>query len=187
MIFRREGEVGDRFGTDVGASLIYSTGGSPGSSLTGTGHGAVLSHRAGSYEFWAHDQGSTFTNWKPGQDHDCDGQSNLVEFCLGSDPQSGVRGVFDIRFDPTGSSGGGPAILWARPALPYWRDLVDFRVEGSNDLASWRVAEFEELDGSGDRTYPVPSGSTSTRWLLRLAPAYPWFEDQSGSRVIGFP
>lgn len=103
---------------------------------------------------------TTFSTWSGENgldvegDSDSDGWSNLVEYALGTDPDSGVQLAESMRIAHGGS--GIEATVWRAQSN---RDDVVIRLEGSSDLGQ---AEWAELDGL------VPVGFDSTgRQILR--------------------
>lgn len=184
LLHTRGGVVGENLGRTVATWLIYAAAGAPSSDSHGTATGRVGIDRAGSYEIWAKSQGpDMLPDWLPWQDADGDGQPNLVEFALGSDPTDPAsRGVFlpeRSTFDP--GTGPRPSMLWRRVAPPYFHQLLDWRVDASTDLARWNLAEFHpRYEGDVQlRHYLIPDPDPG-RWFHRLAPSYPWVESEQG-------
>ena len=184
LLFHQTGQAGASLGAAVGNYHIYSAAGAPGADVSGPDDGAVVVNRAGSYEIWAKARGSAIQpGWLPQDDADGDGQANLIEFSLGSNPAlASSRGVF--RLDPGVYSSGlssGEAMIWDLPVTGYPQDFLDLRVERSDALTIWGTADWESTAG---RRYYLREGRP--RQFYRLAPLYPWFGPASGDGGIIF-
>ena len=184
--FASDGFFGSKLGTSVGTGLIYFAGGAPDASGAGNAYGQVELFRAGSYEVWAAGQGAGFDAWYPEQDPDGDGQANLIEFSLGSDPRGFERGSFEMS-STTFASGSTsfPAMRFTRPTLPYVTGGLHYRMEGCADMAAWRQLryEIEPLGNPGERFYGAPP----PRFFYRLAPKYPDFNPEDEAPIIIVP
>lgn len=184
-LITRNGTPGENLGRAVAASWIYGAGGAPGSNFHSAGGGRVMIDRAGSYEVWAKAQGETMlAAWLPWQDADGDGQSNLAEFALGSNPtHPGSIGRHPFQrstFNP--GTGARPSMAWRRESPVYYHTFLDWRVDASPDLINWNLGEFHPVaDGTAQIRHfllPVP---TPPRYFYRLNPRYPWFAGEQGS------
>lgn len=178
LLYHQSGSSGEGLGSAVGSWIIYGAAGAPGSNFSGPGNGQVVVNRAGSYEVWAKShEPSILPRWKPEQDADEDGQANLIEFALESDPTSAAsRGIFALErgvYHPTTTAD--PAMVWMVPDPAYATTFLDLKVEVSPTLESWTTAEYE---GASTERYYLTGGAL--RRFYRLSPLYPWFDSPSG-------
>lgn len=182
-LFQQDGAFDSAFGSAVASSKIYHAGGAPSSDAAGTDYGAIEVYRAGSYEKWAAAQGTGFTDWHPDMDADHDGQSNLIEFALGSNPRVGTLGIFTMNRTtyPSGPEPY-PAMRFVRPSLPYSKSALLYRMERSENLTSWLNARYDVLlDDPLARYY----SATAARGFFRLNPKYPDFTPElEGGLVV---
>lgn len=181
--FKKDGGFASGFGTSVGSGLIYYAGGAPFADGVGNSYGEVNAFRAGSYEMWAASQGTGFNAWYPEEDADGDGQENLVEFALGSNPRSGATGLFQMhRGTYASGSVTWPAMIFVRPTLPYPAGGLHFRMEGSTDLGLWKRVSYELIPfGDSDERY---FRSETARAFFRLAPKYPDFVPEDEGLIL---
>lgn len=167
-----DAQADDTFGS---AMMINRSGvaiSAPGSDSRGADVGAVYTYRFGSYEFWAGDEGLLPGQDHPEQDADGDGQLNLVEFALGSDPRD-RSSVGNFNYGVVDDAGDKwLEATWFKPLYSLDEVQVDFR--GSRDLRSFgdylRVtADFPLLKTARSFT-PV---SRQPRYFTRLHVIYP--------------
>ena len=171
-LLANDAENDDTFGTALVMNLSAIAIGAPSSDTRGTDTGAVYTYRLGSYEIWA-----GLENLLPGQegpysDPDLDGQINLVEFALGSDP----RDLSSIgRFNYQITTDAGQQWLeatWFKPLYSMAEVQVDFR--GSSNLTNFgeylRVTSDNPLVKVGRSFRPV---STQPKYFTRLHVIYP--------------
>ncbi|GAA5481423.1 hypothetical protein [Haloferula sargassicola] len=181
LLYHQTGTAGEALGTAVGSYFIYSAGGAPGADFSGTNHGGVVLNRAGSYEVWAKSRGTALMpQWLPQQDADGDGQANLIEFALGSDPLSGSSlGPFTMVPGTYSGLSMEPSMMWTVPAPGYSQRYLDFRMQRSEALGSWQTADWSSA--AGVRHF-LRQGRP--RQFYRLSPLYPWFGRPSGDTGI---
>lgn len=148
------------------------------------------------YSTWAGDQGLTNEpDSLPDADPDQDGRTNLQEFALATDPGSGNHGdTYPAVGDPDGAGPQSSAFIMTiavRSGAEFsasggdqeaFKDGVNYRVEGSFDLATWTLAVSEvtpnstftanlpELPSGWEyRSFRVPGQTADTqRAFLRL-------------------
>jgi hypothetical protein len=176
LLYKRDGSFASAFGSAVASGRIYYAGGTPASNAAGSGYGAIEIDRAGSYERWAASQGPGFNDWFPDHDADQDGQANLVEFALGSNPRNGVPGLFTMNLTvyPLGPEPY-PAMRFVRPNLPYSKSALHYRMDRSIDLQVWLTARYDvSLDDPLARYFTA----TEPRGYFRLRPKYPDFKTE---------
>ncbi len=181
-IFKRDGSFGSALGSAVASANIYYAGGAPLSNAAGSSYGAIEIDRAGSYELWAASQGPGFDDWFPDHDADQDGQANLIEFALGSDPRDGIPGVFTMNRTtyPLGPEPY-PAMRFVRPSLPYPKSGLHYRIDRSADLKVWLSARYDVSLADPLARYFT---ATAPRGFFRLRPKYPDFNAEVEGGIL---
>ncbi|MCB1069462.1 MAG: hypothetical protein KDL31_03840 [Kiritimatiellae bacterium] len=171
---------GDRLGSSVAGSALYAVAGAPRNDANGNNAGMVRSMRAGPYEIWAGGQPPVFGSaWLPWQDYDADGDANLMEFAMGTDPTSGIstsKLIMTVQ-----SVSGGQAMGWMRPSLPYSTVGLHYNMQRSEDMTRWLNAPYAvSFTNSNLRLYDLGGG-----WQhYRLAPRYPVLSSEDGGGGI---
>lgn len=120
----------------VAYSDVHLMVGAPGDDTVAPEAGAIISYRAGSYECWAARQGERFFPLSaPDEDADRDGDTNFLEFCLGSDPlraSSRAPSVFTVESD-------GNESFWCyRVEVPRYSTLFTYYArQSTTDMVNW--------------------------------------------------
>lgn len=164
----------------MATSYFYFAGGAPNRSDAGTGY------RADDYETWTANQGVGFHSWYPDDDADGDGQKNLVEFALGSNPRSSASmGALKLsRTTYVNGSTTWPAMRFDRPIHSYQTRTMHYRMQGGADLKSWGTARYSTLPDSTIARY---YRAENTKAFYRLAPKYPDFTAEDSGGIILAP
>ena len=171
------GPPGSDLGRSVAASWHHIAGGAR-EALGGTGQ--VWRARVGDYERWADALGPSFVDWLPHEDADGDGDANLMEFLLGTDPQDPAS--FDGRLVLQRSAygvGAQPSLAWINPPAPYRRLLAFPGVESTSSFSApswtdWQFATQLGQEGQMFTTNWVIHYSISDPYkIFRMRPVYP--------------
>lgn len=168
---------GDRLGWSVAGGAFFAVAGAPRNDMNGNNAGMVRSMRAGPYETWAGSQPPAFGSaWLPWQDYDGDGDANLMEFAMGTDPMSGIStSKLVMAVQPVS---GGHAMGWMKPSLPYSTVGLHYNMQRSDDMTRWLSAPYAvSFTNSSLRLYDLGGP-----WQhYRLAPRYPVLTSEGGT------
>ncbi len=129
------------------------------------------------YQEWARLQGLTAGNNAPGDDADKDGLPNFAEFALDENPRDGARS--GKRDGGHGSFSGAPsawltvpvrrgAVFSGSPALlSGFVDGIRYRIEASDDLATWNTPVQELTGAQADAMHAAMPPLSNGNWTYR--------------------
>lgn len=164
----------DRMGAAVAGVGIYGVASAPGDDRNGSDAGRVAATRVGDYERWAASQSSSAPDFAsrglPWDDYDGDGDANLVEFALGTDPTDPASTQKLVMF-PVRNGLGTLLMAWEEPDVPYSVLGLNYNMQAGSDMKQWLSISGSTTveDGKVLRLYDT---SVSPRFF-RLAPRYP--------------
>lgn len=165
---------GSQFGSAVALSLFTGAVGDPTPFGGADGPGGLHPFRAGDYERFA--AALPADAWRPNQDADEDGVTNLLEWALGSDPISHTsQPTFAMSLSQSTLNDSGPPFIfaypsffYARPTLPYRSTLLAPSIQHSTNLLSWR-----NVEPTGSNSAGMHFERSGPRAFYRLLPLYP--------------
>jgi hypothetical protein len=162
----------DFFGAAVaidGSAIAISA---PGSDAAAPDAGAVYTWRMGSFEIWAGTYAFPIASDTVHSDPDGDGQANLVEFMLGSNPLiRASRGLFAHRITTVGTDQFLEGV-WTKP--PWATEGVDIEMRGDTDTARFGEYLRSVSDGLTQQVFRAPLPlRVRPRYFIRMEFAYP--------------
>jgi hypothetical protein len=169
--------AGEASGTTVAAEGMRFAVAAPGADLAGGDTGTVRIYRMGSYERWACGYALPPEAAFPRDDADNDGQTNVEEFAMGSNPLvSSSRGqlTWDLRQTDGASPGLHLRASLDKPVYPGGTDGLAYAFEANDHLhflTSGRVT-LQENNATRITGFLTSSTTASLTGFLRLAVTY---------------